>query len=141
MTSGTRSLNSQDIAILARYVERNERAGYWTYLRDLGDPYAALALQVVNNGTFDGVIANRYAHDVAAAGGDNLTPERWEKVGRDLINADLSARSALVDKGQGTAALYLDVDSIKPEHQTAFGANGLTLDAWTAWSPGFVCQW
>jgi len=35
----------------------------------------------------------------------------------------------------GTDALYLGVDPITKSHSTAFAANGLSLDAWTAWAP------
>lgn len=100
-----------------------------------GDPYARLALEVVLNNTFDGVVANRYAQTVAQQSGTPLTSDQWEEVGRDLIREDLALRRELVARGEGATALYLPVEQIKDSHQTAFGQNGLTLEAWTAWPP------
>ena len=128
-------LTQADLDILNRYAERGERAGYWTYLADRGDPYAKLALQVVLNNTFDGAVANRYAQDVARESGTLLTPERWEEVGRDLIRADYLERQNLVSQDQGEAALFLQVKQIKDSHAVAFGQSDLSLDAWTAWPP------
>lgn len=112
-------LTQQDIGILASYVERGERSAYWTYLAAKGDPYARLAAQVVRNDTFDGVVANRYAKQVASERGITKTPEAWNKVGVDLIKEDLVERSRLVSEDQGAAALFLGVDLIKQTHESS----------------------
>ncbi len=131
----SRELTQDDLSILQRYVERGDRAGYWSYLSLLGDPYAGLASQVVNNNSFNGFVANQYAETVASANGIQLTPEQWEKVGRDLIAEDWAQRSDLVDRQRGGDALFLPFDQIRRSHEVAFAANGLSMEAWTAWPP------
>lgn len=128
-------LTTQDITILKAYADRQERQAYWSYLAAKGDPYAKLALQVVKNDTLDGFTANYYASAIADKAGIQKTSEQWNKVGVDLMRADLGKRDALVEKGQGSDALYLKVAPITESHQAAFAANGLSLDAWTAWAP------
>lgn len=88
-------LTANDVSNLQKLAQSGDRAGYWTYLAMRGDPYATLAIQVVRNDSYNGVVANRYAEMTAAQNGIALTPDQWEKVGDDLLREDFKLRSPL----------------------------------------------
>jgi hypothetical protein len=60
-------LSTSDLNQLNSYVTSGDRAGYWSFLADKGDGYAALALGVANNDTVPGEVANQYMEGIAGA--------------------------------------------------------------------------
>ena len=80
-----KELTQQQIGILATHANNGDRYAYWSYLSQLGDPYAKLALGVVTNETWQGQVANLFA---AARGQDKgVTIDyraNW-KIGSDLM--------------------------------------------------------
>ncbi len=65
-------LNSNDFQVLKGFRDSGDRYGYWSYLKQKGDPYANLALGVVTNETLEGYIANQYAASRAKELGKEL---------------------------------------------------------------------
>ena len=132
----TQSLTQADVAQLQAYATAGDRYDYWSYLANLGDPYATLALGVATDETQAGFIANAYFTSVAESDGVQVTPQLLNQVGVDLMELDLKAR--INDVAENGTGLNLGVAVIEGYHATAFNeATGgeVGISAWTAYAP------
>jgi hypothetical protein len=134
-------LIAKDLTVLQYYADNGMRERYWNYLANHttndkpdSDGYGALALTVVRNDAMPGKVANNYAQNYVEShpiGGVNILNERqWEKVGVDLIRADLAERQKLYPT-HPDLALNLPVEKVYHSHINAFNKNGIDPKAWT----------
>ena len=126
------ALTNTDLSILKSYADTGKRELYWNYLKGLGDPYAARALEVVRNDTAFGQLANNHAAAyVPGSIQTTWTEVKWNKFGADLTLADYNARKTLFDDRIGDRGLTLDGETIRGYHKNLFEANGIPAKAWT----------
>jgi Ca2+-binding RTX toxin-like protein len=133
MTQGT--LTPANLAKLTQYANSDDRYDYWSFLANLGDNYAKLALQVVTGESLFGYIANSYAASFATPGSALSDPDdtqAWWGVGVDLMKADLDART------QAANPLSLSFKTIETYHENVFSVSELPPDAWTPYDPFLV---
>ena len=122
------ALIQRDVNILQSYADNGQRERYWGYLAALGDKYAVRALEVVQNSSMFGQLANNHATAfVPGALKATFNEAGWNEFGKGLMRADLAARKGLFNDGIGTGdrGLTLDGETIRRYHKTVFSANGI----------------
>ena len=127
-------LTQKDLDILTHYATRGNRELYWNYLAELpgSDGYGLLALGVVRHDNLPGATANLYAQNYAREHNGKVMSEReWDNFGVDLIERDLSHRSAWMKAGHSHLALNLPALEVEDAHDAAFDNVGVDADAWT----------
>src|ERR1700744_254111 len=100
---------------LAGYKANGDTAGYYSALADAGSDYGANALGVVNNDTFDGMVANDFLVLQAESDGITLTPQQISDFSQQLMDEDYNSRANNFDNGNTGE---LSGDEIQTNHYT-----------------------
>ena len=122
---------------LEAFANANNRSGYYQALADAGYDYGRLALGVVDNLTLNGRLANAFQYNKGQELNNpvNVTGELSEKIGLDLMWADLDARKAALNEKGG---INLTVSDIRDYHIEIYEQNGLPPEAWTTYAPSVL---
>ncbi|MBK0021660.1 hypothetical protein IAE29_10060 [Ochrobactrum sp. S46] len=126
-------LTEEDLHNLSYYSRFGPADSYYKLLVSKGYDYAALALGVVEQNTFSGVIAKLYAQKVASDHGITLTDDQWSGITKDLARADLIQRVLLYAEDRAEPPV-LSWEQIKDYHVQVFSNYGLPPEAWTAYT-------
>lgn len=110
------ALTQTDINVLQSYSQNGQRERYWGYLAALGDKYAVRALEVVQNTSVFGQLANNHAAAfVPDALKATFTESTWNDFGKELMRADFAAREILFNRNR-IQGQVLQSTKIPPHH-------------------------
>lgn len=124
----TSILTPERINLLQSFVNIGDRGSYFSALSSWGDPYASLALQVVEHSSLSGRIANAFMAESAIYLGIVADQESAYSIGQSIMEEDFRIRQ------EEPTGILNDV-LIQQYHKAAFEKNLIDVTCWTAYVP------